>query len=292
MPSRRAARPAVAAAALALTMTLMACGSGDDGAGANPSGTVTDMSLVPMTQPSVPDVALPDATPTELVKTVVIEGAGQPAADGDTVLVRYVGVRSEDGAQFDTNFGGDPIAVTLGAGGVIPGWDQGLVGATSGERLQLDIPNDLAYEDQDRGPVIKAGDALSFVIDVLAVAPPVDPSTAVTEADIPTSNEMATGVETDDVRPGDGATLELGMSGLFQLAVARRDDGTILQSTWDAMQPQPLRVTTDGLMPGLAEAIAGMQVGGRRIVVLPYDARSGLTPETDVVYVVDLLAVY
>jgi peptidylprolyl isomerase len=283
-----------ASAAVALVATLAACGS-DDGDGAATTDSVVDVSLVPATQPptpSVPDVSLPAETPTELVTTVITEGTGTPAAVGDTVLVNYVGVRSEDGEQFDTNFGGDPFSVTLGAGGVIAGWDQGLVGATTGERLQLDIPSDLAYGDQDRGDVIKAGDALTFVIDVVAVVPAADESTAVTEADIPTSAEQATAVETDDVRPGDGATLEKGMNGVFHLVAARRDDGTILSSTWADGATQTLPVTDDSLVPGLADGLAGMQVGGRRVIVLPYDETSGLTPETDVVIVADLLATY
>ena len=173
------------------------------------------------------------------------------------MLVHYVGVRSEDGTQFDTSYGGEPLPVTLGAGGVIAGWDEGLVGTTAGERVQLDIPNEMAYGDEARGDVIQAGDALSFVIDVLAVVPAADPATAVTQADIPTSAEGASAVETDDVRPGDGATLEEGMTGIFHLVAARRDDGTILQSTWDAMQPQPLTVTTE-------DAPAGPRRGPRR----------------------------
>ena len=294
-----ATRRAAAAAAVAVTLSLAACGGADDDASDDPNGsapadTATDMTLVPATQPSVPDVVLPESTPTELVTTVITEGSGTPAAEGDTVFVQYVGVRSEDGTQFDTNYGGDPFPVTLGSGGVIAGWDEGLVGTTAGERLQLDIPNDKAYRDQPQGAVIQAGDALSFVIDVLAVAPAADPATAVTQADIPTSAEKATAVETDDVRPGDGTTLEEGMTAIFHLVAARRDDGTILQSTWDSPQPtpQPLEVTSDGLVGGLAEGLVGMQVGGRRVIVLPYDEASGLTPETDVVIVADLLATY
>jgi peptidylprolyl isomerase len=292
----RRLRLTAASAAVALIATLAACGSSDDDASdaSTPAtdDSVTDISLVPATQPSVPDVVLPEGTPTELVTTVITEGTGEPAVEGDTVLVQYVGVRSEDGTQFDTNYGSDPLSVTLGSGGVIAGWDEGLVGTTAGERLQLDIPSEMAYGEEPRGEIIQAGDALSFVIDVLAVAPAVDPATAVTQAEVPTSAEMATAVETDDVRAGDGAALEEGMTGLFHLVAARRDDGTILQSTWDAMQPQPLTVTSDGLVAGLAEGLVGMQVGGRRTIVLPYDAASGLTPETDVVIVADLLAAY
>jgi hypothetical protein len=74
-----------------------------------------------------PTVEIPEEIPTELVITDLVEGTGDPAAEGDTVFVFYVGVRSEDGTKFDGNFGGEPFNVTLGQGGVIKGWDEGLV---------------------------------------------------------------------------------------------------------------------------------------------------------------------
>lgn len=279
----------VAVAALAL----VACGGDDESSG--PSGTagttdtVTDMTLVPATQPtaSVPEVQVPDSIPTELVKTVITPGEGEPAVDGQIVVVDYVGVRTENGEQFDTSYGRGPLAVTLGSGGVIPGWEQGLVGSTPGERLQLDIPADLAYGDEPRGEIIQAGDALTFLIDVRAVVPGEPPA----EADIPVSAERVTEVTTEDPRPGTGATLALGDTGLFHVVAARADDGTVLESSWEAGQAQPLEVVEDGLVPGLAEGLVGMQVGGRRIVTLPYTADNGLTPETDVLIIADLLAI-
>jgi FKBP-type peptidyl-prolyl cis-trans isomerase len=236
---------------------------------------------------SVPDVNLPDTTPTELVVTVITEGSGPEAADGDSVFVNYVGVRSEDGQQFDTSYGRDPYPVLLGGGNVIAGWDQGLVGAQAGQRLQLDIPTDLAYGDSPRGDVIQPGDALTFVIDVRAVVPGEAPA----DTDVPTSSEMVDEPTTDDVRPGTGATLAMGDTGLFHLVAARGDDGTVLTSSWVDGQAQPLPINEDDLLPGLADSLVGMQVGGRRVITLPYDPASGLTPETDVVIIADLLYV-
>jgi len=129
------------------------------------------------TVPSVekPEVSLPAELPTELVVTDLIEGEGEPAKEGDTVTVHYVGVRSEDGTEFDNSYDtGQPYPVTLGAGSVIAGWDEGLIGVKQGGRRQLDIPADLAYGDSGAGDIIKPGDALSFVIDVVSIefAPP------------------------------------------------------------------------------------------------------------------------
>ena len=122
--------------------------------------------------PDKPEVEIPAELPTELQITTLVEGDGDEASTGDTVTVHYVGVLSADGTEFDNSYdGGSPFSVVLGAGGVIPGWEEGLLGARAGERRQLDIPAELAYGENGSGPIIQPGDALTFVIDVLAVTP-------------------------------------------------------------------------------------------------------------------------
>ena len=294
-------RPALAplAGSLALLITLVACGSDEDSGSAastDPSastidGTVPELSLVPETTVPAPPVSIPASIPTELVVTEITPGTGEPAKEGDTVLVNYVGVRSEDGTQFDTNFGGDPIAVTLGAGSVIAGWDQGLVGTTQGQRVQLDIPADLAYGDEPRGDVIQAGDALSFVVDVLAVVPPIT-AVAPTAADLPRSSEVTTESDVVDLVEGSGATLETGQTGVFHFVAARADDGTVLQTTWDG-DPIPLTMVEGEAAEALIAGLPGMKVGGRRLVRLPASPDDGLPdPATDVYLVADLFGVY
>ena len=89
---------------------------------------------------------------------------------------------------------------------------------------------------------------------------------------------------------GDGATLEEGDTGIFHLVAARVDDGTELQSTWTGA-PQVVPVEEGTLIDELITGLPGMQVGGRRLIRVPYNTDSGLTPETDLYLVVDLLAV-
>ena len=106
---------------------------------------------------SVPEVELPAETPTELAVTVITPGTASEAAEGDTVCVNYVGVRSEDGTQFDTNYGGGPFPVTLGSGRRDRRMGAGAPGHASRKRLQLDIPADLAYGDKPPGDADPAG---------------------------------------------------------------------------------------------------------------------------------------
>ena len=106
--------------------------------------------------------------PTQLDIVDITEGSGAEAKPGQTVLVHYVGVAYSTGEEFDASWNrGEPLEFRLGAGRVIPGWDQGLIGMKVGGRRQLTIPPDLAYGDRGAGGVIKPGETLIFVCDLV-----------------------------------------------------------------------------------------------------------------------------
>jgi peptidylprolyl isomerase len=113
--------------------------------------------------------AIPKPTgdpPSELVIQDVVKGKGKGAKAGDPVTVDYVGVSHSTGEQFDASWdGGSPFTFTLGTGGVIQGWDQGVVGMKQGGRRLLVIPPDLAYGVDGR-PGIAPNETLLFVIDL------------------------------------------------------------------------------------------------------------------------------
>lgn len=76
------------------------------------------------------------------------DGEGDPAEDGDAVGVRYRGTL-DDGSEFDSNAGGQLLPVTIGAGGVIVGFDEALRGLRLGETIVVRIPPTLAYGVSD-----------------------------------------------------------------------------------------------------------------------------------------------
>lgn len=254
-----------------------------------PDGTLVQVTTTTLAPP--PSVAVPEDIPTELVVTTLEPGTGEPAVQGDTVLMHYVGVRSEDGVRFDSNYGGAPLAVVLGDGQVFPGWEQGLVGARTGERRRIDVPARLAYGEEGRGELIRPNDALTLLVDVLAVVPG-DPDAAVSEEDVPLLDAPVSEPVVEDVRAGTGAALEPGMTATFHFAVARADDGTIVESTWGTRQPQTIVVQETGTVPEFATHLIGMRVGGRRVLTLPSDPAAGFDPPTDIVVVADLLAAW
>ena len=76
-----------------------------------------------------------------------------------------------DGKEFDSNYDkGFTFDLTVGAGSVIQGWDEGLIGVQAGGRYQFDIPSDLAYGPDDYNG-IPGGSNLTFVVDVMDVIP-------------------------------------------------------------------------------------------------------------------------
>jgi peptidylprolyl isomerase len=274
------------------TLTVTACGGSDE-----PIGSIT-LTSDPADETGEPDVALPDEIPTELVITDLTEGTGEPAGEGDAVLVYYVGVLSKDGTRFDGNFGQQPFPVTLGLGRVIPGWDQGLIGIKAGGRRQLDIPAELAYGEQGAGEAIGPNEALSFVVDVVAIIPQVDPATEPT-GDV-AARDAVTSVVTEDLIDGDGVEAEIGNTVVINLVAYRADTGELLESTWQSPEPLNLTLSSGATLEGFVEGITGMKVGGRREITVPFalafgdegSTELGLPEKTDLVVVVDLLAAF
>ncbi len=186
--------PALLLALLALTFGLAACGdddepstSGDAAATATatapaattPAATETtsaaegdDATGVTVTgatnldkKPQVEITAETQAT--KLIKKDLVVGTGKTAKEGDKVTVQYVGVGFNSEQEFDASWDrGEPFAFTLGAGEVIPGWDEGVAGMKEGGRRLLVIPGDQAYGSAGSPPAIGPDETLAFVVDL------------------------------------------------------------------------------------------------------------------------------
>jgi FKBP-type peptidyl-prolyl cis-trans isomerase FkpA len=110
-----------------------------------------------------------------LIKTDTVVGTGKEAVAGTTVQVNYTGwlhdPKAADlhGAKFDSSIGRGPFSFPLGAGRVIPGWDQGVAGMKVGGKRTLIIPSELAYGQRGAGGVIPPGATLVFDVELLDV---------------------------------------------------------------------------------------------------------------------------
>ena len=121
--------------------------------------------------PQKPEVdPIEGPAPTDLEITDITVGEGEEAKAGRRVAVHYVGVAHSTGEEFDASYNrGQPLQFGLGAGQVIQGWDRGVQGMKVGGRRRLVIPPHLGYGDRGAGGVIKGGETLIFVVDLLAV---------------------------------------------------------------------------------------------------------------------------
>jgi hypothetical protein len=118
-------------------------------------------------EPEVPE-------PPDLIKEDLAVGSGKEAKDGDKVKVHYTGRLAKNNFMFDSSVGKKPFDVTIGAGGVIKGWDLGLVGMKVGGKRKLTIPSKLGYGDAGSPPKIPPKATLVFEIELLSIGDDAD----------------------------------------------------------------------------------------------------------------------
>ena len=169
-----------------LALVVAGCGSSDDSSTGSGESTATSTESSEKSpaesggsaekqssggEKTKPKVTVPSGPPPKQLEIKEIEkGTGATAKAGDEALVQYVGVGYESEEEFDSSWShNEPLPLKLGAGGVIPGWEQGIEGMKVGGRRELIIPPNLAYGPEGRPPVIGPNETLIFVIDLLAV---------------------------------------------------------------------------------------------------------------------------
>ncbi len=94
-----------------------------------------------------------------------VQGSGPEIKNGQTAVVQYEG-KLTDGTIFDSTakHGGTQFEFPLGAGMVIKGWDQGVLGMKVGETRILTIPSELGYGATGAGNVIPPNATLIFKV--------------------------------------------------------------------------------------------------------------------------------
>jgi peptidylprolyl isomerase len=170
-------------------LALVVAGCGGGSASTDTSSAVASPFRIPNENPSIryeaeikadakrnalvgfePKPIIPNSPPPEFIAlTDLIEGIGHLSHVGEKATVQYVGFDYSSGKKFDSSWDrGEPFTFTLGAGEVIKGWDEGLVGMEVGDRRELVIPPELGYGSRRVGK-IRPNSTLVFVVDLLAV---------------------------------------------------------------------------------------------------------------------------
>lgn len=309
---------------IACSLALAACGGDDDGDDTAPTATAapTTTIVAPIDPDRCEETPDPDDYPPGEVPTalrpcqlpdgptsqVIRAGDGRAAEVGDGVIFHATIIRSDDGELVDSSWtDGDPNNLpSVGTGDTITGLDSNLVGVQVGEVLRLDIPAtpDTAATIPDAG--VAPADPLSYVIEVVAVVPQLDPDDVPRNISVDPSTG-ATEVTTEDLVVGDGKVVEADDVAIIAMLLARGDNEVILVNSWHQGSPQVISLDPDAItgaqnvtLPGLVEGLQGARVGGRRVITIPAaDAWGeggspmlGLPPNTDVIVVADILAAY
>jgi peptidylprolyl isomerase len=259
----------------ALAVLVAGCSStsgGGDGASATDQLGEKPTITVPETEP-----------PTDLVVDTVVAGDGAEVEDGDLLVVDYVGVLWDGGEEFDSSWENEqPATFPIGTGGVIEGWDEGLVGQTVGSRVLLTVPPDLGYGEEGQGDI--PGDAtLVFAVDLLEAFSAASDVGGTEVTDLPADLPQVDGepgaqptIDLDGATPprepratvlveGSGEPLVEGAPAVVEAYGVSYETGEAVLSTWEG-SPEAVPLDT---LPGLAEALAGQNAGARVLLELP-----------------------
>jgi len=195
-------------------------------------------------------------------------GDGEEVVPGSEVEVHYTG-RLADGSVFDSSVErGKTFSFTVGAGEVIAGWEQGLVGMKVGGTRRLEIPAALAYGDRAAGS-IPPGSTLYFEVELFAVAAP----RSTPEAPRPVADDQwkggPKGLSRAILTKGDGNKAKKGERVCVDLAVWV--DGELRDHTYDKPSCWWFRYDHSLVMPGLTLGMRGMREGGVRQLKLPVE---------------------
>lgn len=182
-------------------------------------------------------------------------GSGPAAKAGDVLTMSYRGTLT-NGKVFDETGKKPPFTFKLGAGQVIKGWDQGLVGIKAGGKRKLTIPAALAYGDRAIGD-IPANSTLVFVVEALRI-------------DDPTKTPK---VEIKELKAGSGpaatakSTVTMHYRGTFI-------NGIEFDKSY-GREPFTITLGTGSVIAGFEQGIIGMKKGGKRKVTIPYQLAYG-----------------
>jgi FKBP-type peptidyl-prolyl cis-trans isomerase len=209
-------------------------------------------------------------TATGLEYIEIEAGTGSQAQIGDQVRVHYTGTL-EDGTEFDSSVGGEPLPFVLGEGRVIPGWEEGISLMRVGGKATLIIPPELGYGPSGAGP-IPPNSTLYFDVELVSAEPVSTPAPPPTSAP-PTSVDPADFTTTESglqyyfLEEGDGETPLLGEVASVTFTGWLEDGQLFADSQGGA--PVPLIVGEEQILPAWDEMVLLMQIGDVVQIIVP-----------------------
>jgi FKBP-type peptidyl-prolyl cis-trans isomerase len=254
--------------------------------------------------------------PKKLKVDVLKQGDGAKVVKGDAIQVNYLGQSWDSAKPFDNSFDRkEPFDLTLGAGMVIKGWDQGLEGQKVGSRVELGIPPELGYGAQGQGD-IKPNATLVFVVDILksTKVPASAEGTEVPQGDkalpqvgtnddgkepkvtIPKTEEPPKKLVSNYVLESKGEVVKATDTVVLNYTAYLWKDAKQFDSTYKTGRTAPPLSLPKLTLKGLKTGIVGKKVGSRVLIVIPpaqgfgNQEQQGIPKNSTLVFSVDILA--
>ncbi|HER00321.1 MAG TPA: FKBP-type peptidyl-prolyl cis-trans isomerase [candidate division Zixibacteria bacterium] len=250
----------------------------------------------PIIQEDVPEVEGDTITTASNLKYIDVElGEGKKAEEWDSVKVHYTGWLTS-GKKFDSSRDrGEPFTVVVGEHRVIPGWEEGLQGMAPGGKRMLIIPPDLGYGNRAMGP-IPANSTLIFEVEALEVSegpkppkPPLYDEKDVKETD--SGLKYVVLEKGNGEQPEKGQTVQVHYTGWLL-------DGALFDSSKNRGQPLEFVLGAGRVIKGWDEGVAMMNVGGKRLLIIPpelgYGSRGAgnvIPPNATLLFEVELVGI-
>jgi peptidylprolyl isomerase len=240
-------------------------------------------------------------TPSGLKIADVAIGTGDAAKKGDHVMIDYTGwVANSDGSAgkaFDSSLPrGAPFDFDLGAGQVIAGWEEGVVGMKVGGKRQLTIPPNLGYGTRGSPPVIPANATLIFDLELVAIGPPRKAPEQPMTCHPSDYTVLPDGLKVYDIVVGTGPSPTATSRVTVEYTGWVQGAATHFDSTYD--REGPITFGLNQVIKGWTEGLQTMKVGGKRQLVIPsalgYGARGvpGMIPAAaTLVFEIELLSI-
>ncbi|MDJ0343779.1 FKBP-type peptidyl-prolyl cis-trans isomerase [Streptomyces sp. H10-C2] len=309
------------AALLVVPVLLLTAACGSDKGNSNSAAFTSKMGLPSITAGvkigEKPTIAKGEGDPPKELKVeVVSKGSGAKVAKGQNVQVNYLGQTWTSDKPFDNSFDRkQSFPLTIGAGGVIKGWDQGLEGQNVGSRVMLGIPPALGYGAQAQGTTIPANSTLVFVVDILK-ATTVPTSAKGTEVKQDDAKLPQVGTNTDGKAPtvtipkvdppkalvsnyvieGSGPVVKATDGVVIQYEGFVWKDGSKFDDGYATGKTTSIPALNQLQIKGLVAGLTGKKIGSRLLLVLPPSegfgdkAQTGVPANSTVVFSLDILA--
>jgi peptidylprolyl isomerase len=244
--------------------------------------------------------------------TVLTEGTGDSAEEGDTLLLDFTFVNGRTGSVYGTTYDVPGPSGVLVNDQLLRGVRIGLLGIKSGARVVTVIsPEDgFGLDDGDREAGLEPDDSLVFVADVVAVNPRAEGTAIAPVAGLPTVELAADGSPTIHLPGGEppaelvaqtliegtGPVLQEGQEITAHYTGILWASGQEFDSTW-GQTPTSLPLRSPGVIAGWVRGLVGKTVGSQVLLIIPaadgYGAEgspeAGIGPTDTLVFVVDIL---